>query len=69
MESPFLNCDEVAAVTRVCKLTRWRWEKAGRFPPAIRLSKRTVVWRRTDVEAWAADPEGWAQRRVACGGV
>jgi prophage regulatory protein len=68
MESPFLNCDEVAAVLGVCKLTLWRWRKDGRFPDGIRISKRSVRWRKTDVEAWAADPEGWAQRHAAGGG-
>lgn len=29
-----------------------RWEQAGKVPPAIRISKRVVGWRRSTLEAW-----------------
>ena len=29
-----------------------KWEKAGKVPPPIHVSKRVVGWRRSTLEAW-----------------
>ena len=29
-----------------------RWERAGQFPKARRISKRYKVWRKSEIEAW-----------------
>ena len=31
-----------------------KWEKAGKVPPPIHVSKRIVGWRRSTLEAWIA---------------
>jgi predicted DNA-binding transcriptional regulator AlpA len=63
MTSPiFLLPAEVDEITRISDLTRWRMEKRGRFPRRIHLSRKRIAWRRTDIEAWADDPEGWSKR-------
>jgi prophage regulatory protein len=67
--SPFMLPDEVERITTLRDLTRWRLEKRGRFPKRIRISGRKIAWRRSDIEAWASDPEGWVKRHAIGGGV
>jgi prophage regulatory protein len=62
MESAFLLDAEVEALTTLSDLTRRRQEAAGKFPRRIELAARKIGWRRADVEAWLADPRGWAAR-------
>ena len=65
IESPFLLPSEVDKISRLSDLTRWRLEKSGRFPKRIRIAGRKVAWRKSEIEAWVADPEGWAGRHDA----
>jgi hypothetical protein len=65
MESPFFLQSEVDEVSRICDLTRSRLEKRGLFPKRVRIGARKVAWRKVDIEAWAADPEGWAKQHSA----
>jgi predicted DNA-binding transcriptional regulator AlpA len=51
---------EVENISRMCDLTRARLEKRGRFPKRVRIGGRRVAWRKAEIEAWIADPEGWA---------
>jgi predicted DNA-binding transcriptional regulator AlpA len=57
--SPFILSKEVDEIVLICDLTRWRREKLGRFPKRIKLANRKVAYRRTDIDEWAEDPEGW----------
>lgn len=41
-----------------CTLTRW--ERAGRFPAARRISKRYKAWNKSDIEAWFGRDKGAA---------
>ena len=36
-------------------------ERAGRFPRRIFLNPTTVVWKRSEVEGFLQDPEGWIE--------
>lgn len=60
--SAFVAFGEIAEIWNpgITKVTIWRHEKAGLFPRRVRLSTRRVVWRRTELEEWLADPEAWA---------
>jgi hypothetical protein len=60
--SPFLLPDEVDTIALICDMTRMRQEKLGRFPKRIKLANRKVAYRRTDIEEWSRDPEGWRDR-------
>ncbi|MCK1533164.1 MULTISPECIES: AlpA family phage regulatory protein [unclassified Bradyrhizobium] len=40
-------------------VTMWRMERRGRFPKRVRISPGKVAWRKSDIEAWETDPEGW----------
>jgi hypothetical protein len=39
-------------------------EKRGRFSRRIRTANRKIAWRKSDIKAWAADPEAWAKRQA-----
>ncbi len=47
-----LRMPSVLKLTGLSRVTIWRLTKAGTFPAPVRLSKRAVGWRSTDVEAW-----------------
>lgn len=45
-------------------VTRYRWEKAGRFPRRVRLGPNSVGWYEHEIDAWLASraanaPEAW----------
>ena len=61
-ETPFLLPSEVDKISRVTDMTRMRLEKSGRFPKRIKIGCRKIAWKKADIEAWVADPEGWAKR-------
>ncbi|QOZ33657.1 AlpA family transcriptional regulator [Bradyrhizobium sp. CCBAU 53421] len=58
----FLLPTEVEKITRLRDPTRQRMEKRGLFPRRIRISPHRFGWRCTEINAWVADPEGWAKR-------
>jgi predicted DNA-binding transcriptional regulator AlpA len=66
--SEFLLSSEVTQITRLKDPTRKRAEQRGLFPARINIAPRRVGWRRTDIESWCADPQGWSHRHVANGG-
>ena len=43
---------EVAAITGLPRATRWRLERAGRFPAKLQLTDTAVGWRLSQVMAW-----------------
>lgn len=47
-----LRMPSVLKLTGLSRVTIWRLTKAGTFPAPVRLSKRAVGWRSTDVEEW-----------------
>lgn len=47
-----LRMPSVLKLTGLSRTTIWRMAKTGTFPAPVRLSKRAVGWRSTDVEAW-----------------
>jgi prophage regulatory protein len=42
----------VQARVNASKTSIYGWIKAGDFPPPVKLGKRAVAWRRSDVDAW-----------------
>jgi prophage regulatory protein len=54
-----------ALAERLC-VSRWtlmRWVALGRFPPPIRASTRTLVWRVSVVDDWLRERGACASRR------
>jgi prophage regulatory protein len=50
--APYLRIGVVMDVTGLGRSTIYRLMADDQFPPPLRLTKRLVVWRRTDVEHW-----------------
>ena len=48
----FLGEADVKAITGLSRTTRWRLERAGKFPPRRVLSVNRVGWRATEIMAW-----------------
>lgn len=43
---------ECRELTGLARTTRWRLEKAGKFPKRIAVSARAARWRHDEVLAW-----------------
>jgi predicted DNA-binding transcriptional regulator AlpA len=66
-ESYFYRNSEVEEVTLTRDPTRRRMEKRGEFPARIHISPRRVAWRRSEIDDWKIDPEGWRRRKQSPG--
>ena len=60
--TPFLLPDEVEKIHPVTDRARKRAEAAGLFPQRVKLALHKSGWRRSEIEAWQADPRGWAAK-------
>jgi prophage regulatory protein len=47
-----LRMPEVVATTGLSRMTIYRLEERGQFPPRLRLSANTVGWRESDIARW-----------------
>jgi prophage regulatory protein len=55
----FFRPADVCSLLRISRPTLWRLRRAGQFPAPVSLSKRSIGWRRADVEAWVGSrPNG-----------
>ncbi len=63
--SPFLLPPEVEEISLLSDVTRWRHEKLGQFPRRIKITNRKIVYRKSDIDDWASDPEGWRARNAS----
>lgn len=52
IEHAFMRPVDVCALLRISKPTLWRLRRAGEFPAPTSLSRRSIGWRRADIEAW-----------------
>jgi predicted DNA-binding transcriptional regulator AlpA len=51
----FLRLPELEALgIDLCDRTLRRLEAAGQFPQRVKLGRRRVFWRKTDIDAWLA---------------
>jgi predicted DNA-binding transcriptional regulator AlpA len=64
-ECDFLLPSAVDTISLLSPVTRWRREKAGLFPRRVKLSARKIAYRKSEIEEWRRDPEGWAKRNAA----
>lgn len=56
-----LRTTDVTRLTGLSRTTIWREERAGHFPPRIRLGANSVGWLEDEVLGWiAARPRGMA---------
>ena len=54
----FLRLSDVALITAMGASTILAWEKAGKFPPAVRLSAGKRVWYSEHVRDWILERAG-----------
>ena len=52
--SRLVRVREVVERTGLARTTIWRFQKEGRFPPAVRVGDRRIAWREEDIAAWIA---------------
>lgn len=48
----FRNIIETSEIVSLSKSTILLWESQGRFPQAVRLSKKKRVWLESDLDDW-----------------
>ena len=55
IEDRFLREPEVRRLTGLSRTTRWRLERAGKFPRRRRISENAVAWPASEINAWIAE--------------
>ena len=55
----FLTIEDLMTMFKVSEVTIGRWVKAGTIPAPVRLGRRAIRWRASDLEAFITT----AQRR------
>lgn len=48
---------DVEDITGLSCATIYEWMASGNFPKPIKLGKRAVGWKASDIEAWIAERE------------
>ena len=51
-QNRFLNIDQASEIASLSKSTILLWESQGKFPNAVRLSKKKRVWLESDLNDW-----------------
>ena len=51
-EPVFMRLPEVVKLTRLSVATIWRMEQSGDFPKRVKIGKRAVAWRISDIQLW-----------------
>ena len=47
-----LNAKEVASMIKLSRVTIWRLENEGKFPPRIKTSSKRIGWLEDEVTKW-----------------
>ena len=47
-----LNVKDVSLITKLSRVTIWRLEKEGKFPPRIKISQKRIGWRKDEAAKW-----------------
>ena len=55
IEDRFLREPEVHRLTGLSRTTRWRLERAGKFPRRRRISDNAIAWSAFEINAWIAE--------------
>ena len=48
----YLTLKQICALLQVHPQTIYVWRKNGEFPPAIRIGRRKLLWRKEEVLNW-----------------
>lgn len=52
MKDKILRLHEVAEKLGVSSCTIWRWRKLNQFPEHIKLGKRLICFRESEIDKW-----------------
>ena len=52
MDDRFIREPECERITGLSRTTRWRLERAGRFPKRRKLSENAVGWLESELQKW-----------------
>ena len=61
-QNRFLNIDQASEIASLSKSTILLWESQGKFPNAVRLSKKKRVWLESDINDWILEMHLASQR-------
>lgn len=50
-----IRITEIQEILGVSSSQLWRMEKEDRLPARVKISKRAVGWRKSDIEEWIAN--------------
>ena len=56
-EERFIREQECREITGLSRTSRYEMEQEGRFPKRLKLNKRTVAWKLSDIRQWMKDLE------------
>jgi len=59
----YIRDPECRTVTGLSRSTRWRLEKAGKFPRRRQLSARAIGWVAAEIDEWAKQRAGQGAAR------
>ncbi|QQQ52399.1 MULTISPECIES: helix-turn-helix transcriptional regulator [Pseudomonas] len=48
----FLSTKTVCSTLSISRITLWRWQRDGIFPPCRYIGPRRVAWLESEVKAW-----------------
>lgn len=51
--TPFIRMAAVIRITGLGRSTIYRLNSEDKFPSPVRLAKRAIAWRRTDLDRWS----------------
>ena len=57
MTEKLIRLPELMAITSMKKSTIYDMQRAQKFPQSLRLSRRCVAWKSTDVQNWISSRE------------
>jgi prophage regulatory protein len=52
LEDRYIRETECHRISGLSRVTRWRLERAGKFPQRRQLSDNAIGWRLSEVKAW-----------------
>lgn len=57
---PIMREPQVESATGLCRSTRWKLERDGKFPKRVNLTEKAVGWRTSDIRRWINERAGRA---------
>ncbi|MBN3851466.1 AlpA family phage regulatory protein [Paraburkholderia sp. Ac-20342] len=59
IQQALIRCRQVEIEPGLSHTTIYQWMRGKTFLQAVRVGARSIAWRRTDIDAWLANPAGY----------